>query len=74
MRRFHNPRFAPESLERKLSPTAMVPVAAQVYVLASANTVAFDVPDDDGDDTDPGDGDGSPPPIPPSNPDGPPIP
>ena len=34
MRRFHNPRYAPESLERKLSPSgvAPVPVAAHIYV------------------------------------------
>jgi hypothetical protein len=34
MRRFHNPRFAPESLERKLNPSGVmpVPVAAEVHV------------------------------------------
>jgi hypothetical protein len=36
MRRFHNPRYAPESLERKLNPSSVVavPVAAQVHILA----------------------------------------
>jgi hypothetical protein len=37
MGRFRNPRYAPEFLERKLSPSAMiatVPVTSQVYTLA----------------------------------------
>src|SRR5947209_489459 len=42
MRRFHNPRYAPESLERKLSPSgvAAIPVAAEIYVptLQTSNT------------------------------------
>jgi hypothetical protein len=42
MRRFHNPRYAPESLERKLSPSGVVaiPVAAEIYVptLQTSNT------------------------------------
>ena len=34
MRRFHNPRYAPESLERKLSPSgfATLPVAAEINI------------------------------------------
>src|SRR4051794_32035155 len=34
MRRNHNPRYAPESLERKLSPSGLtgIPVAAELYV------------------------------------------
>jgi hypothetical protein len=34
MRRFHNPRYAPESLEKRLNPSTAVPVpvAAQVYI------------------------------------------
>ena len=42
MRRFHNPRYAPESLERKLSPSgvAPVPVAAHIYVPATQTHAA----------------------------------
>jgi hypothetical protein len=34
MRRFHNPRYAPEFLEKRLNPSTAVPVpvAAQVYI------------------------------------------
>lgn len=34
MRRHHNPRYAPESLERKLNPSGIVgiPVTAEIYV------------------------------------------
>lgn len=32
MARFRNPRFAPEFLERKLSPTLLVPTTAAAFV------------------------------------------
>ncbi len=32
MRHFRNPRYAPESLERKLSPSAAIPVAAEISI------------------------------------------
>jgi hypothetical protein len=34
MRRFHNPRYACESLERKLSPSgfAAIPIAAEIHI------------------------------------------
>jgi hypothetical protein len=40
MRRFHNPRYAPESLERKLSPSgfATIPVAAHIHVQSFQTT------------------------------------
>ncbi|WP_435009105.1 hypothetical protein P12x_000355 [Tundrisphaera lichenicola] len=44
MRRHHNPRYAPEALERKLSPSGIVaiPVAAEIYIpttrVATTNT------------------------------------
>ena len=43
MRRFRNPAYAPESLERKLSPSGIVaaPVAAEVYVPAAPVPVAL---------------------------------
>jgi hypothetical protein len=63
MRRFRNPRFAPESLERKLSPSgvAPVPVAAVVYVPSDTTTSTSD----DG---------GDPPVSTPGNPSGPILP
>lgn len=33
MAKLRNPRFAPEFLERRLSPTGLIPVAAQVSIL-----------------------------------------
>lgn len=45
MRRFHNPRYAPESLERKLSPSgvATIPVAAEIYVPTIETSAAAEV-------------------------------
>jgi hypothetical protein len=60
MRKIRNPRYAPEFLERKLSPSAMiatVPVTSQVYTLA-------------GDPPPPPPPDGLPP-VPPTGPPGP---
>jgi hypothetical protein len=90
MRRFHNPRFAPESLERKLSPSGVVPlaIAAHVYVPTHASHAAttttvvsshhthYLTPGDTGGGTDPEppDGDGTVPTSPPIIPTGPPGP
>jgi hypothetical protein len=40
MRRHHNPRYAPESLERKLSPSGLVAVTAEVGFLQTQATDA----------------------------------
>ncbi|HEY2157500.1 MAG TPA: hypothetical protein VGH33_17870 [Isosphaeraceae bacterium] len=66
MRKIRNPRYAPESLERKLSPSMAVP-APPVQVGSLAPTDDPTYPPDDP--TDPGDP--SDPTTPPTNPGGP---
>jgi hypothetical protein len=67
MRKIRNPRYAPEFLERKLSPSSMVYApAAQVEILASADDGPTYPPDDPTDPVDPTD-----PTTPPSDPGGP---
>ncbi len=54
MRRFRNPVYAIESLERKLSPTGISPVAAAIYVATTPTptptpTPVPSIPDGSGD-------------------------
>ena len=53
MARLRNPRYAPEFLEKRLHPSTMIPVAAQVYTM------------DDPESLPPPHEPGSPPPLPP---------
>jgi hypothetical protein len=67
MRKIRNPRYAPEFLERKLSPTGLSYAAAvEVATLAANDDPPSYPPDDPIDPTDPSD-----PAPPPSNPGGP---
>ena len=70
MRRFRNPRYAPEGLERKLNPSPIgIPVTAEV---ASMSISSCDPPPTvPTDPFDPATGTGSPPPTVPTNPNGP---
>jgi len=68
MRQTRNPRYAPEFLERKLSPSSLIstPVAAQVYVASSDMPPTFPPYDPN-----PVGGNGLPPNPSPTNPGGP---
>ena len=44
MRRFHNPRYAPESLERKLNPSNVVPVPVAEVQAAVTQTAGPTMP------------------------------
>ena len=48
MRRFRNPRYAPEALERKLHPSGVAPVLAEIYV-PTATAAGTPTQDDSGD-------------------------
>ena len=67
MRRFRNPVYAIESLERKLSPSGTFPVAADIYGATTPTPTPTPVPSIP-------DGSGDPPTAPPSNPGGPAMP
>jgi hypothetical protein len=59
MAKLRNPRFAPEALERRLHPTVMIPISAEVYCMDDPEPL----PDPNGP--------GEPPPTPPILPGGP---
>lgn len=64
MRKFRNPRYAPESLERKLSPSGLVGnLAAVVYFAPADDGSGTQAPP-----TPPPPGNGPPPPTPPPAP------